>query len=150
MKKAYTNWHTVKPQRVALQQINLKDGTVIPKGAMIAWAGHQHANDPLINNDPDVFDPTRAYRKRYANDKAEFNKYVAGVNETSSLAFGYGNQACPGRYFAVNELKLMLARLVAEYDFALPPGAQRPKSFDIEENIILDKDAKIMMRARKV
>ncbi|EXL39272.1 hypothetical protein FOCG_18117 [Fusarium oxysporum f. sp. radicis-lycopersici 26381] len=140
----------LKPQRVALQEINLKDGTVIPKGAMIAWAGHQHANDPLVNQDPGRFDPMRAYRKRYANNKAEFNKYVAGVNETSSLAFGYGNQACPGRYFAVNELKLMLSRLVAEYDFALPKGAQRPKSFDVEENIILDKDAKILMRSRKI
>lgn len=40
---------------------------------MIAWAGHQHANDPLVNEDPGRFDGLRAYRKRYADDKKGYH-----------------------------------------------------------------------------
>ncbi|CAE7033980.1 hypothetical protein PTNB85_03757 [Pyrenophora teres f. teres] len=140
----------LKPMRAVLQDVTLKDGTRLPRGTLIAWTGHQHVHDPAVNPDPYVFDPMRSYRKRYANDKAEYNKYVAGQNELTNLAFGYGNQACPGRYFAVNEIKLMLSRLVMECEWKLPNGTTRPQSYGIEENYFLQPHCKIMMRSRKV
>lgn len=132
-----------------LQDVTLKDGTRLPKGCIVNWAGHQHVQDAEVNEDPKTFDPLRSYRKRHANNKKNYNKFIAGQNESSSLAFGYGNQACPGRYFAVNELKLMLSRLIMEHDWTLPKGAQRPQSFDIEENMILEPHCKVMIGSRK-
>lgn len=40
--------------------------------------------------------------------------------------FGHGRHACPGRFFAANELKLLLAYMVLNYDFEMLP--KRPES----------------------
>lgn len=42
-----------------------------------------------------------------------------GMATTDSLGFGLGNQACPGRFFAVNEMKVVLARLLNGWDLTL-------------------------------
>jgi cytochrome P450 len=39
-----------------------------------------------------------------------------------NLTWGYGQHACPGRFFAANEIKLMLARILMDYDLRLPEG----------------------------
>ncbi|RMY86474.1 hypothetical protein D0862_10917 [Hortaea werneckii] len=39
---------------------------------------------------------------------------------SSFLSFGLGKHSCPGRFFAVQTLKLMLGYLVTGYDFELP------------------------------
>lgn len=38
---------------------------------------------------------------------------------TDHLVFGLGAQACPGRFFAVHEAKVVMARLLRFYDFKL-------------------------------
>lgn len=38
------------------------------------------------------------------------------------MGFGYGRHACPGRFFAANEIKLILARLLLDYDVSMPEG----------------------------
>jgi cytochrome P450 len=40
-----------------------------------------------------------------------------------NLSFGFGNHACPGRFFAANELKLALCHLLLKYDWELSHGA---------------------------
>ncbi|KAK8030950.1 ent-kaurene oxidase [Apiospora arundinis] len=39
------------------------------------------------------------------------------------MAFGYGKHACPGRFFAANEIKLILAHILLQYDLRMPDGA---------------------------
>ncbi|KAJ8132102.1 hypothetical protein O1611_g1523 [Lasiodiplodia mahajangana] len=139
----------LNPQRIALVPLTLKDGTKIPVGARIAWAGHHHANDPDVIPNPDTFDPMRSYRKRYANNGELINRFTAGQTDKNSLSFGYGGQACPGRYFAVAEIKLVLMRLLLEFDFKLQEGKTRPKIMHADENVFMDPHAKLMMRIRK-
>ena len=42
------------------------------------------------------------------------------------LVFGYGTQACPGRFFAMHEAKVVVARILRNYEFKLknPPKEQ--------------------------
>lgn len=40
----------------------------------------------------------------------------------SSLTWGYGRHACPGRFLANNELKMILAHALINYDWKLPDG----------------------------
>ena len=42
------------------------------------------------------------------------------------MSFGFGRHACPGRFFAANEIKLILARLLLDYDIRMPPGVTEP------------------------
>ncbi|KAI0436660.1 cytochrome P450 [Xylaria telfairii] len=139
----------LNPQRIAIVPLTLKDGTKIPVGARIAWAGHHHANDPDVVPNPEKFDPMRSYRKRYANNGELKNRFTAGQTDKNSLSFGYGGQACPGRYFAVAEIKLVLMRLLLEFDFKLQEGKTRPKIMHADENVFMDPHAKLMMRIRR-
>ena len=42
-----------------------------------------------------------------------------GMATEDSLGFGLGNQACPGRFFAVNQIKLMMAKFLTRWDLTL-------------------------------
>ena len=139
----------VNPQRIALEALTLKDGTKIPKGARIAWAGHELANDADVVARPERFDPLRSYRKRHADYEKNKHRFTAGQTNAASLSFGYGGQACPGRYFAVAEIKLVLMRLLLEFEFRLPDGKKRPQTMYADENVFMDPSAKLMMRTRK-
>lgn len=130
--------------------ITLRDGTYIPKGTRIAWAGPQHALDPNVTPEPDKFDPMRSYRKRHANGGENLHKFMVGQTDPNNMSFGYGNQVCPGRYFAVGEIKLVLMRLLQEFDFASVKGKGRPRTIYADENVILDPFAKIMMKKRDI
>ncbi|KAK4549050.1 hypothetical protein LTR36_007506 [Oleoguttula mirabilis] len=61
------------------------------------------------------------------------------------LSFGLGKHACPGRFFAVQTLKLMLGYLVTHYD--LEPLAERPKFDEIGE--IRIPSAKTVLKVRR-
>ncbi|KAI1111651.1 cytochrome P450 [Nemania sp. NC0429] len=138
----------LSPQRVAVEALMLKDGTYIPKGSKICWAGYDHINDPSITHNPDIFDPMRSYNKRHASPQYR-NKYLAGQTSPDNLVFGYGNQACPGRAFAVGEIKLILARLVSQYDFQFPEHIRtRPASKYADENVFPDPSVNLMMKIR--
>ncbi|KAK8132038.1 cytochrome P450 monooxygenase, partial [Apiospora kogelbergensis] len=139
----------LNPQRIALEALTLKDGTKIPKGARIAWAGHELANDADVVARPERFDPLRSYRKRHADYEKNKHRFTAGQTNAASLSFGYGGQACPGRYFAVAEIKLVLMRLLLEFEFRLPDGKKRPQTMYADENVFMDPSAKLMMRTRK-
>ena len=134
---------------MALTSLTLKDGTHIPKGSRIAWAGYHHANDPAVVSNPHDFDPMRSYRKRHADGGKNMSRFTAGQTNSSSLSFGYGGQACPGRYFAVSETKMVLARLLLDFDIKFPEGKTRPKIMYADENVFMDPSAKLMMRKRR-
>jgi cytochrome P450 len=136
----------VSANRVALQPITLKDGTHIPVGTRLACANVDILNATLEN--PVAYDAFRWYRKRH--ETGQLNKYCAGQTEKHNLHFGYGNQACPGRHFAVGEIKLVMKRLLSEFEFKFPDGKGRPKNFYADEKIFPDPRAKLMMRKRRI
>ncbi|KAI1293275.1 cytochrome P450 [Xylaria venustula] len=137
------------PQRVAVEPLTLKDGTYIPKGSRICWAGADHMIDPTIMSNPEVFDPLRSYNKRHSSPD-QMKKHIAGQPSPDSLLFGYGRLACPGRHYAVNVIKLTLARLIVEYDFKFPDGITScPKKFFADEILFTDPNMKISMRLRQ-
>ena len=103
--------------------------------------------DPEFTPEPEVFNPLRSYNKRYADEKSH-NRFLAGQPATDQLTFGFGGQACPGRYFAISELKLILTKVLLNYDIAFPAGKGNPKSFKISEFFIVDPRAKLMMKKR--
>ena len=47
--------------------------------------------------------------------------------------FGYGKHACPGRFFANQEFKVILVQLIMSYDLRLhgagPGNQERPPNF---------------------
>ncbi|RYP36412.1 hypothetical protein DL767_003375 [Monosporascus sp. MG133] len=143
------NWLALVPQRIATEDYTLKDGTVIPKGAKITWAARSHMHDPSVTADPTVFDPLRSYKKRHSSPEL-MNKHLASAASLDSLAFGYGGQACPGRWFSVGEVKLILVKLLSEYDVKFTPGRiTRPENLYAGENSFPDPSVNVMLKLRE-
>lgn len=99
--------------------------TRLPAGTMTTAATAAIATDPdSFGPDSDSFDGLRFLRLR-ENNKAGESALKMGMTTTDSLGFGLGNQACPGRFFAVNQLKLILAKLLVGWDMELEKRGTR-------------------------
>jgi ent-kaurene oxidase len=138
----------VNPQRLAYEDITLKDCTFVPAGSRLAFTNFEHSMDPNVFENPREFDPMRSYRKRMSAPD-QWDQHKAGMTHPNNLAFGYGNQACAGRQFAVAEIKLIMARLLYEFDFKFPAGKTRPRTQCVNENCFTDQSMTLMMKKRE-
>jgi cytochrome P450 len=112
--------------RKVRKSFTLSDGQVIPRGVIIEVPAGAVARDPTFFDHPDEFNPWRFSQLRQtAREKGEVetaaqHQFVS-VNPTV-LTFGYGAHACPGRFFAANEIKMILSYALNNYDIKLPEG----------------------------
>jgi cytochrome P450 len=89
----------------------------------------------------------RSYRKRH--ETGELNKHWAALPEKEYMKFGFGRQACPGRHFAVGAVKIVMVRLLSEFEFKFPKDKGRPKTFTMDEYCFVDPTSKLMIRKRR-
>ncbi|RYP31688.1 hypothetical protein DL767_005601 [Monosporascus sp. MG133] len=98
------------------------------------------------------FDPYRFYKLRTTDipdpigyKSREQYQFVSVTKE--SMSFGLGRHACPGRFFAANEIKLILARILLEYDIKMPDGIETPYSnFSVGVTNGTDPTKEILLR----
>lgn len=75
-------------------------------------------------------------------------KNLSAVSTSESfLAFGHSRHACPGRFFAANEIKLLLAYMSTKYE--IEPLKERPKGMMLAEFVVPDMKQTIRVRRRK-
>lgn len=130
-----------------MEDITFKDGLKVPKGALLGWVSIHNQIDPDVAADPKQFDPMRSYKKRQAS-ALDQSRHLAGQPSLENLTFGYGAQACPGRNIAVSILKMVVSRLLHDYEFKFAEGQTKPKNIYLLEFIIPNPRAKLMMRKR--
>ena len=106
-------------RRVATQDMELSNGIRIPKGGTLAVSTH-NMWDANLHKNPDSWDGYRFLRMRETQQTAA--QLVTTTPE--HLGFGHGKHACPGRFFAANEVKIALIYLLLRYDWRLPEGAE--------------------------
>jgi cytochrome P450 len=85
------------------------------------------------------------------------NRHQFVTTSLESLNFGHGNHACPGRFFASNEMKVTLIELLRSWDFRLKGDVngvggedKRPQNLVGDLSINPDPRAEIEVRRRKV
>ncbi|KAJ5627427.1 hypothetical protein N7528_004854 [Penicillium herquei] len=118
---------------------------IIPKGALVAVSSHINFDETLYP-DPERYDGYRFLKKRQEPGHEHRHQFVTTTRE--SYAFGHGVHACPGRFFAANESKLLLIHLLVKYDWKLKDGQERPKNFDYGSEIITDPTVELLFRSR--
>ncbi|KAH8819202.1 cytochrome P450 [Xylogone sp. PMI_703] len=148
--------------------ITLENGMHLPQGSTVStlvWPVHRdEAYYPRAN----TYDPFRFSRDRESAGNGSANGFPEGDKSTSTnsgttstkglaatiattsdhfLAFSHGRHACPGRFFAAAELKLMLAYIVTHYD--VEPITNRPENQWIASSVIPPTKATIRIRRRK-
>lgn len=107
-------------KRAAREELRLADGTFIPKGSTVCVANTTRV-DPSIYDSPETFNGYRFMALRKTADKEHMSQFV--VTSVESLGFGHGQRACPGRFFAANEAKVILCHLLLKYDIETCPGS---------------------------
>ena len=132
--------------RKVMQDFTFSDGTFIPKGTSVSVASVAAHYDEQAYKDAAVFDPWRF--SNFREEEGEGVKHQFVSTNTEYLPFGHGRHACPGRFFAANELKSMLAHIVMTYDIKLKEGEERPANMNIGPSISPHPSAKVLFRKR--
>ncbi|KAF8549327.1 cytochrome P450 [Imleria badia] len=132
--------------RKAVNDFTFSDGTFIPKGTSIAAPSRSVHYDGHFYKNPEVFEP---FRFAHMGEESENGpKHQFASTTTEYLPFGHGRHACPGRFFAANELKSMLAHIVMTYDVKLEDNAPYPASLCVGSMIAANPHAKVLFRNR--
>ncbi|KAG6010200.1 hypothetical protein E4U21_007677 [Claviceps maximensis] len=131
-------------------------GWTLPKGSSVI------VYNEGIQRDEDVFDDPLLYKPfRYAVMQEMQNRdiprdggkmrtsghYAMTATSDQHLPFGHGRHACPGRFFASYEIKMLLAHLLTNYDIKML--AERPQPTYVGLNASPDTKACIEVRKKK-
>ncbi|KAJ5545289.1 hypothetical protein N7461_007593 [Penicillium sp. DV-2018c] len=131
--------------RLAHRQVVLSDGTVIPKGANISISTKTLEDDSIYPNAA-TYDGYRFFRKRQQPGNEHKHQFV--TTTADHYVFGHGIHACPGRFFAANETKIMLLHLLLKYDFKFESDG-RPQNIENGTESITDPRVQMSFRSRE-
>ncbi|TGJ87222.1 hypothetical protein E0Z10_g1556 [Xylaria hypoxylon] len=131
--------------RYVEKTMTLSDGVRLPKGARIAILND--FTNPEIYAEPEKFDAARFVKKR--REPGQENSWQFVTTSPAGLSFGHGEHACPGRFFASNEIKIILCHLLMKYDWRFAPDVPKPEPHVFESIISVKPDTQIQARRRK-
>jgi cytochrome P450 len=136
--------------RYALLDFTFSDGTFIPAGTVISVHSDHVQLDPQTYEDPLKFDGFRfiKMKERAVLQGYPDKKFDMATTSSEFVAFGQGRHACPGRFFASAEIKLVLAHIVTTYDVKLVDGV-RPPDLYVMNGIQPNPTAKLYFRKRQ-
>ncbi|KAJ0167756.1 Ent-kaurene oxidase [Colletotrichum tanaceti] len=135
--------------RKVVRPVDLSDGTHLPPGTKVLAPQAGISHDERYFEDPDTFDALRFYKLRHKFDEYANRWQFTSISDTN-MNFGAGKHACPGRFFAGNEIKLVLAYFLLNYDIKLKDGETRPKPTVMVMSKSPDPNAEVLFRRRTV
>lgn len=131
-------------RRKAMKDIHLSDGLVIPKGQKTVVDGWPLWS-PETHQDPETYDIYRF--KRMREQPGSESKAQLVSTHPDHPVFGHGYFACPGRFFASNEIKIALCHLLLKYDWKMTPG-HSSKPLYHGDSMAANPDTRVMYKRR--
>jgi cytochrome P450 len=124
--------------------ITLSDGTTVPANFHLVVTGVYR--DPSVYANPDKFDPYRFFNE--SPEPGKLNSWSYSALSAKHMGFGFGRHACPGRFFAADEMKAALCQFLMKYDFKIIDGKEQ-RLIPYETNESVDPLCKILIRRIK-
>ncbi|TDL22830.1 cytochrome P450 [Rickenella mellea] len=143
----FTGLGFLNTMRLAVEDYTFSDGTYIPKGTLMSVASAATHHDPSVYENANEFHGFRFADLR--EEDGEGTKHQMVSTSSEYLAFGHGRHACPGRFFAANELKAMMAHIVLNYDVKMEVDGVRPQDMHFSFNCVPNPKATILFRKRR-
>lgn len=127
--------------------VTLSNGVTLPKNTYISMTHILINRDPEIYPEPMSFDALRFYNQRQAQGQGEQHQFASLSSQNPS--WGVGKFACPGRFWASAQIKLLLMVLLLEFDIGYPDGqTERPPNVVIGEKNQIKPTQKIVLKRR--
>lgn len=131
--------------RTATADVELSNGLVIKKGERTAISSHRMWSSEYYEN-PDEFEAFRFAERRKIQGLENRSQLVATSQDHT--AFSHGKHACPGRFFAANEVKIAMVHIILKYDVRIDDAAQA-KWTEYGTNMFTNRKAQVSVRRRE-
>lgn len=156
---------------MAVKPFTFSDGTCIPQGDIVVGFTTPVHRNPDIYPNPDRFLGFRFADLREQSKQEEVKNQMVATSLRDFLGFSHGKHGwyvlrsilippvsltmrsvSPGRFFAANELKVLLGMLILDYDLrwadpSVPPGWM-PKPLRLGMHCVPNPKAEILIRRR--
>ncbi|KAL4863838.1 hypothetical protein BDV12DRAFT_176986 [Aspergillus spectabilis] len=126
--------------------LKLTTGHVVPPGYLAMVRAQPINQSKELYPEPEKFDALRFARLRA--QPGHESRWQHTSTGSDNINFGHGLWACPGRFFASAEIKVLVAHLIRRYDLRLLEGEERPTPKYAGLAIFPDAKAQIEMRPR--
>lgn len=147
--QALTRMLVVTYSRLVMKEVTLKNGTILTPGTYVLCPAGLVSLDPEIWESPMEFRGFRFSDLRSAK-KEDAHKYQFATVTPRAVHFGYGRQACPGRFFASYEIKSIMASILSNFDLrVVDEKVGRPKNICSGAMVAPDEKAQIMFIRRE-
>ncbi|KXS95580.1 hypothetical protein AC578_3267 [Pseudocercospora eumusae] len=142
-----------------VREVVAPGGVTTPEGLHLAQGSHVQCIVGPMQRDVDIFgpsadeyDPLRHHRHAQDNglsqgENVQKQKAAVQINH-QFLSWGLGRHACPGRFFAVHVIKLMLGYLLVHYD--IQSFDKKPEVYEIGEARVPSDKQMIKVKRRPV
>ncbi|KAL0573797.1 hypothetical protein V5O48_008150 [Marasmius crinis-equi] len=137
----------ISVNRLTLKEFVFSNGTVLPAGTVIGTSPSALHFDESTYSNPFEFDGLRSYHER--EKEGESIKHQMVTPGSNYVAFGVGKHACPGRFFAVNEIKALFSHAILNYDVKLDEKDEPTKMMETAGRIESDSKTQVMFRKRR-
>ncbi|KAL5894891.1 hypothetical protein ACKVWC_000108 [Pyricularia oryzae] len=98
---------------------------------------------------PERYDRYRYIKMRKESPSRENRTHLVNVSD-EHFGFGHGYHACPGRFFATNEIKIIaLAHMLLKYDWKLAEGTAEMRPLVKGHNLVCNPAVKLLVRRSK-
>ncbi|KAK0187862.1 cytochrome P450 [Armillaria mellea] len=134
--------------RTVQKDFTFSDGTVVPAGAHVSVASAATHFDADKYEDPCEFKRWRFFEMREKDGESIHHQMV--TLRLDYILFGIGRAACPGRFFAVNELKTLTSHVLMNYNVKMENPGQVPPPVWFGVSQIPNMKANVMFRKRKI
>lgn len=133
--------------RMTMKGITLPDGTYVPPHTFMEAPIEAIHRDPNIYENANTFDPYRFYNMRQKEEDAGKHQFVTLGSDV--LSFGIGRHACPGRFFAANEIKLIVVNILRQFDVEQKEKGPRYTNIAYTINNSADPSRELMFKRVK-
>ena len=158
---------------VAEGGVRMKNGIYLPKNATVAVPAYPAHRDPHYYLNPNTYDAFRFSRplekfvalkeksteieksdvqaqqdhNKELSQFVEHKKVSAVMTGAHFMHFGHGRDACPGRFFAIQQLKLLVAHTIMNYD--IQPLTKRPPNIWLGGLVFPPMNATVRIKKRQ-
>ncbi|KAE8420539.1 cytochrome P450 [Aspergillus pseudocaelatus] len=134
--------------RRATKDFTFSNGLRIPEGTFVFTPNAPVLFDEKHYPDARQFDGYRFYRLGRVTGRPHDHKFIAA--NPKYLQFGDGRHICPGRFMAADEIRLLLAHILVNYNIRPKDDGERPPNWTFKKILFPDMKGMVQLKRRSV